>query len=251
MGIFFQGGRNHDSLYTQAQCTIAICELYGMSKDETLRKPAELAIAYCVNAQDSLGGWRYEPRNDSDTSSQAGWSWPSKRPKMAGLIVPSTTLEKIGEYLDKASSDGGSLYGFQAGKEPTKVMTAEGLLCRQYLGWAQDDPRLVAGATMWPKTCLAGSARRLLLVYGTQMMHHWKASIGPCGMRPCETCWSSTRKKRGLSTAVGIRWAKAQTPGRSRLRRPPVLDMLVDVHARGLLPSLPIYSKLRQQLAQP
>ncbi|HVC95164.1 MAG TPA: prenyltransferase/squalene oxidase repeat-containing protein, partial [Pirellulales bacterium] len=148
-GNFFDeqaGKRNNSWLYTHAQCTIAICELYGMTKDPALRQPAERAVRFCVEAQDlDLGGWRYSPRTNSDTS-VTGWMVIAlQTAKEAGLEVPSPTLERVSDYLDLVTSDG-SRYGYQPGYEPTVAMTAEALLCRQFLGWKQDDPRLVDGA---------------------------------------------------------------------------------------------------------
>src|SRR5690606_14194651 len=67
-GNFFQQGPRHHRLYSHAQATIAICELYGMTKDENLREPAERALEYCVRTQAPQGGWRYEPKFDSDVS---------------------------------------------------------------------------------------------------------------------------------------------------------------------------------------
>ena len=34
--------------YTQGMCSIAICELYGMSKDAKYKEPAQMAIDYCL-----------------------------------------------------------------------------------------------------------------------------------------------------------------------------------------------------------
>ena len=59
-------------MYAQAQATIAICELYGMTKDSWLRPRAELAIKFAEKSQSPEGGWRYEPNFDSDTS-VTGW----------------------------------------------------------------------------------------------------------------------------------------------------------------------------------
>ncbi|HEV7225756.1 MAG TPA: prenyltransferase/squalene oxidase repeat-containing protein, partial [Pirellulales bacterium] len=39
-GSFFQGGSNNNWFYAHAQCTMAICELYGMTKDKKLREHA-------------------------------------------------------------------------------------------------------------------------------------------------------------------------------------------------------------------
>ena len=58
--------------YTQAMCTMAVCELYGMTHDRRLRKPALQTVEYCLSAQSPQGGWRYTSRQDSDTS-VTGW----------------------------------------------------------------------------------------------------------------------------------------------------------------------------------
>ncbi len=180
-GDFFQeGGRSNNWFYAHAQCTIAVCELYGMTKDEELRRPAEQAIKFLIESQDpELGGWRYLPRSDSDTS-VTGWvvmAFQSAR--MAGLEVPSPVLAKISEYLDKVTEDG-STYGYQVGTEPSPTMTAEALLCRQYLGWRRDDPRLVAGAERLLKHLPRYEDRDVYYwYYGTQMMHHMEGKFWP------------------------------------------------------------------------
>jgi hypothetical protein len=54
-------------------------------------------------------------------------------------------------------------------------MTAEGLLCRQYLGWAQHDERIVNGANylLMPENLPKWSERNVYYwYYATQMMHH-------------------------------------------------------------------------------
>ena len=71
-GNFFFTGGHHHRLYTHAQATIALCELYGMTKDETLKTPAEKALSYCFTSQSPQGGWRYAPGGASDTS-VTGW----------------------------------------------------------------------------------------------------------------------------------------------------------------------------------
>ncbi len=59
---------------------------------------------------------------------------------MAGLEVPSPTLQRVSEFLDTVAVDEGSFYKYQPIRQGfTPAMTAEGLLCRQYLGWKQDD----------------------------------------------------------------------------------------------------------------
>ena len=56
---------------------------------------------------------------------------------MSGLEVPAVNLDKISAFLDTATTDGGSKYAYIPGQSDSLSMTAEGLLCRQYLGWAR------------------------------------------------------------------------------------------------------------------
>jgi hypothetical protein len=139
------------ALYSHAQATMALCELYGMSRDPKLAEPAARAVAYCVAAQGPNGGWRYEPGQAGDMSVTGWYMMALKTAEMAGMDVPAATFEGIGGFLDTVANDNGARYGYRrdsllkpAGPVTPAVM-AEGLLCRQYLGWPQRDPRLVEG----------------------------------------------------------------------------------------------------------
>ena len=146
-GNFFHDGQFNMAFYTQGMCTIAACEIYGMTKDPKFKGPAEKAIKYCINSQSPMGGWKYAPRGRSDVS-VTGWVVMGlQSARMAGLTIPEQEdrFRRIGRFLDKASDDGGSRYGYEAGDHSTPPMTAEALLCRQYLGWAHDDERLNNG----------------------------------------------------------------------------------------------------------
>jgi len=139
------------ALYSHAQATMALCELYGMSRDPKLAEPAARAVAYCVAAQGPNGGWRYEPGKPGDMSVTGWYMMALKTAEMAGMTVPAATFEGIGGFLDTVANGNGSRYGYKrestlkAASPVTAAVTAEGLLCRQYLGWPQRDPRLVEG----------------------------------------------------------------------------------------------------------
>jgi hypothetical protein len=156
-------------------CTMAICELYGMTHDGKLRKPAFQAVQYCLDAQSDQGGWRYTPRQDTDTSLTGWFVMGLQSGRMAGLKVPNQTLNSVSIYLDGAANKSGNGYGYQPGVVATPSMTAEALLCRQYLGWKREDARLQSGA----KYLLAHlpewkSADRdvYYMYYATQVCHH-------------------------------------------------------------------------------
>jgi hypothetical protein len=133
-------------MYAQAQASIAICEIYGMTKDPKFKKPAQLALDFAHKAQSpEYGGWRYEPRIDSDMSVTGWFVMALQSGRMAGLEVQSPNLDSISKFLDRVSLEGGTQYSYQIGGKPSLTMTAEALLCRQYLGWQHDDPRMRAG----------------------------------------------------------------------------------------------------------
>ena len=176
-GDFWRPGVNHHRLYSQAQATIAICELFGMTRDDKYRQPAQRAVDYAVAIQDSKGGWRYIPRSGTDTSVTGWFVMALQSARMAGLQVDSQTFERISKYLDAAASDGGARYGYQAQNAESVPMTAEALLCRQYLGWKRDDPRLISGVQYVLQHPIAFNNVDIdqnvyYWYYATQVVHH-------------------------------------------------------------------------------
>ena len=179
-GCFYRERHRIHHLYTQGLATIAVCELYAMTSDPMLRRsyrePAIKAVDYCVQSQSSAGGWRYVPRRDSDLS-VTGWILMAlQSARMAGLEVPGATLDQASGFLDNVGNEGGSRYRYHPGKSLTRAMTAEGLLCRQYLGWKQDHPALIEGVDwlLEPENQLSYQRDRDVYYwyYATQVMHH-------------------------------------------------------------------------------
>lgn len=145
-GSFFQSGQRNHRFYSHGQCSIAICELYGMSEDKKFQYPAQQAINYCLRSQGRDGGWRYDPQEFPSDVSVTGWIVMAlQSARMAGLDVPKENLDRVSKYLDSVAQHGGARYPYQRGDEVRLSMTAEALLMREYLGWKRNDPRLVAG----------------------------------------------------------------------------------------------------------
>mgnify|MGYP000919002805 CR=1 FL=1 len=150
-GDLWTGGDGQTHMYSHAIGAMTLCEAYGVSKDEALKPPAQKAIDFIVKAQNKDdGGWRYGPGAPGDTC-VFGWQLFALRSgALAGLDVPLDTIKLARQYLDKAKGDEfGSTYVYfpgDAGKAATPVMSAEGLLCRQYLGWQRNHPPLLVGA---------------------------------------------------------------------------------------------------------
>ncbi len=133
-------------MYAHGQATIVLCEAYALSRDENLRLPAQLAVDFIVDAQHREGGWRYSPGERGDTS-VLGWQLMALHSaRLAGLDVPLETLAMANHFLDRVQKDDeGGLYAYQRHRHATPTMTAEALLCRQYLGWGPNHPGLYAG----------------------------------------------------------------------------------------------------------
>ncbi len=172
-GKFFDEVSSNQQLYTQAMCTIALCELFGMTSDYQYRDAAQKAIDYCVQIQAREGGWRYEPGVDSDMSVTGWFVMALQSARMAGLEVPSPTLDRVSGFLDEVARDGGSRYAYRTRDGATLTLTAEGLLCRMYLGWERDDPRLQTGVKYLLENLPEWDKQNVYYwYYATQVMHH-------------------------------------------------------------------------------
>jgi hypothetical protein len=172
-GKFFHDVPNSHQLYTQAQCTIALCELYAMTGDPVYYEAAQRAVDYCVRIQAPEGGWRYNPGSESDMSVTGWFVMALQSARMGGIEVPSPVFERIGKFLDSVSRDEGARYGYQIRSGATLPLTAEGLLCREYLGWPRDDPRLVAGVKYLLANLPDWNKRNVYYwYYATQVLHH-------------------------------------------------------------------------------
>lgn len=177
-GFFARDARDHERMYAQAQATIAICELYGMTKDSWLRPYAQSAIDFAQKAQSPEGGWRYQPQQDSDTSMTGWFVMALESGRSAGLEVNGAVLHNVGYFLETVADYDGAAYAYQARGIPTPPMTAEGLLCRQYLGWSRDHVPMVRGI----EGLLSNSPFDIndrdvyYWYYATQVMHHFGGS---------------------------------------------------------------------------
>ncbi|MFK8115252.1 MAG: prenyltransferase/squalene oxidase repeat-containing protein [Rubripirellula sp.] len=176
-GFFARAARGHEKMYAQAQATIAICELYGMTKDSWLRSPAQLAIDFAEDSQSPEGGWRYEPKFDADTSVTGWFVLGLESGRSAGLDVDISILNNVDGYLDTAASFDDAAYSYQANGEPTAAMTAEGLLCRQYISWKRNHPPLKVGINALLDRPIDMQERDVYYwYYATQVLHHYGGS---------------------------------------------------------------------------
>jgi len=129
-------------MYSHGMATLALGEAHAMTQDLRLRLPLERAIAYTLTAQHpSEGGWRYRPAERGDTS-QLGWQLMALRSaESSGIEVPAKTKRLMVRFLKSVSyGDHGGLAAYRPGERTTRPMTAEALVCRQFLGMARSNP---------------------------------------------------------------------------------------------------------------
>jgi len=177
-GFMGTGLPTHQKMYAQAQASIVLCELYAMTKDSWLRGPAQLAIEFAESSQSAEGGWRYEPRQDSDTSVTGWFVMALCSGQAAGLEVSSETLRQVSYFLDRVQHYEGAAYAYQINSGPSTAMTAEGMLCRQYLGWRRDSKAMARCAESLSGDHLLDEKDKdfYYWYYATQVLHHFGGS---------------------------------------------------------------------------
>jgi hypothetical protein len=126
--------RRGGQLYCHAMATAALCEAYSLSGEERLLVPAQRAVHFILASQTPGAGWRYEPREDSDTS-VTGWKVLAlKSAEIAGIAVPPVHFEWTAQWLDRVRRGQlGGLFAYKEGHGATPVMTAEGWFCQLFM----------------------------------------------------------------------------------------------------------------------
>jgi hypothetical protein len=165
----------YEKMYCHAMATCAISEAYAMSRDVRLYNAVKRAIGYTLDAQDrTTGGWRYRPGDPGDTS-QLGWQVMAlKSAQLAGIEIPSATRSGIERFLQSVSvGSSKGLACYQAVKPvPTRSMTAEAMVCRQFMGQAdQAAKRGEASKFLLEEVPGAGTANFYYWYYGTLALY--------------------------------------------------------------------------------
>jgi hypothetical protein len=135
-------GQAFELMYCHAMAACALSEAYGMTHDPRLEKPVRRAIGFTIAAQDSRGGgWRYRSGDPGDTS-QMGWQLMAlKSAELAGIPMPPSTRSGIIRFLRSVSSGRqGGLASYRPGEAPSRSMSAEALVCWQFLGLPREHP---------------------------------------------------------------------------------------------------------------
>ena len=151
-GAFTLPSLTQQTHYAHAMATYALCDLFGMTRNPDHARPASRAVDYALEAQGKDGGWRYAIGEQPGDMSVTGWFVLAlKSAEVADLPVPPEAFAGVSRFLDSVARHGGSRYGYRVLRpntppaSETPAVSAEGLLARQFLGWAPNDPRMVDG----------------------------------------------------------------------------------------------------------
>ena len=220
---------------------MALCELYAMTGDAVYYDAAQRAVDYCVQIQSPQGGWRYDRRTRDSDMSVTGWfvmALQSARMARHRSAQPRVRA-RSSKFLDTVSRgdehgyDVGSRYAYRPRDGATLPLTAEGLLCRQYLGWPHDDPRLNAGVEYLVANLPAWDKRNVYYwYYATQVLHHMEG-------KPWRQWNEEMRSAAAGAPGKARPRARQLGPQRrplGRRRRPAVRHVPLALHARSVLP---------------
>lgn len=184
--MFEQGREPH--FYAHSQATIALCEALVLTGDEWLRPPAEKAVRFLVEAQNpELGGWKYRPLGPDGIGdlSVTGWVLMALHSaRMAGIEIPFDTFLLADRFLTSVQENPAdpSHYKYRPDFPVTDgqrlSMTAEGLLCRQWLGWPKHTPALRRGINFlisekYEPEWLPGRRNVYAWYYTAQTLHNY------------------------------------------------------------------------------
>ncbi len=119
------------TMYEHGLATLAITEMWGMTRDrnedDVIQKAMEAAVNVILRSQNKGGGWRYQPSADGgqDTSVTVMVFVALASARQAGVVVPNETIAKVVTYFESASSQktGGFNY------VPTGVAKNDSIAC--------------------------------------------------------------------------------------------------------------------------
>jgi hypothetical protein len=87
-------------MYSHAFATLALAEVYGMSRAPRLREKLQSAIELTVKCQNATGGWRYVPFTvDSDMSVTVCQVVALRAAMNVGIKVPQDTIDRALRYV--------------------------------------------------------------------------------------------------------------------------------------------------------
>jgi len=149
------------SMYEHGLATLALSEVWGMSRDSRLQKQLKEAVRVILQSQNPAGGWRYSPTpTDADLSVTVMQTVALASAKEAGIVVPDPVIQKAVGYVMSCHDKSAGGFSYTPGGGSAFAMTAAGtmslMMCGQRdseatikgLNWlrAQPEPAFEAAA---------------------------------------------------------------------------------------------------------
>ena len=172
-----------------------------------------------------------------------GWQMMAlKSGEMAGLAIPPRTITLLDTWLRsvEANQPTGGLFGYN-NRAVKPAMTAEGLLCLQFMGVNRNDPRMRAGADYLMKNLPNRNQQKTSYYwyYATQVMYHMQGKYWAAWNEPLRETLVSTQVNSGQMAGT---WNPADNWERSggRIYATAIKLLVLEVYYRHL----PLYDQL-------
>jgi len=180
-------------VYNHAIATLAMCDMFGMTRSPLFKSSAQQGIDFILQCQNPYLAWRYGVRpGDNDTSVTAWMVWALDAGKAAGLAVEPASLDGARAWLDQVTDPATGRVGYtKRGNGParpqelmdrfpasrTESMAALGVLTRMHCGADRADPVVAKGLDLLAKvpptwSTRDGSIDFYYWHFGTMAMFH-------------------------------------------------------------------------------
>jgi squalene cyclase len=116
--IAVPGATSRGPMYDHGFATLFLAEAYGMSMHPELREKLAAAVRLITRAQNSEGGWRYDPQpHDADISVTVCQVMALRAARNAGIHVPRVSIDRSVDYMKRCQNeDGGFRYMAEGGQ---------------------------------------------------------------------------------------------------------------------------------------
>lgn len=142
----YRGVSQGQYMYNHGIATIALAELYGETRSNTIRVKLQRAVDVILKAQNSTGGWRYQPQSkDADISVTVLQAVALRAAQESGLSVPKSVIDNAVAYVDSCYDQGAGGFSYQPGRGAGFARTAAAIYSLQVLG-KFDDERIKRGS---------------------------------------------------------------------------------------------------------
>jgi len=100
----FSASESKSEIEKHALTTMAVCEMYAVTRDVTIEGSAKKAVSYLLERQEKSGGWK--KGKDAPEANIITTAWcvlALKAAKYAKLDIPQESFEKVLKYFDSWS----------------------------------------------------------------------------------------------------------------------------------------------------